>query len=377
MSQRPRGSATLFFLLLLELACVELLPYASDWIAVLIYFVLAGLMLLSLKPAKLLEDADPAFFVRFVFGATVIIGIAASLPWLPEAQHGFYPAFLRLSYPFSVGPEFMFDRVLAGAGFMLLSFSMFSIVRTLERRPSLTLLLVLNPVTLLLLATGTPWLISFGVFAFSVSLLIKGKNSWSLALLGFSFGFSLVGLVTVVLFLKHASAQIAKSEKWNVLAISAALYAAVAFAIGTVATGGLAAEVVRQVAGLELVWSTVSMAVGLLLLVAFLWRVEVSGKDSLIFALLLGVTILLLSTWSFTASALMLLVVLSAPFRSAPQLWLAFVAGVAALYPGEMPMVLWVIGALVFAALLGLQLRHAYRETGLFRTLELHEGAQA
>ncbi len=347
---------------------------ATGWSALVCSVAMWAVMFLAYKSSNVLEDKDPNQFVNWLLAIAAAFAVLSVFPSTQLMFGGWYNEPLAISnLPHYLLPlPSRLERAIGAAGYLGIVFALLKTLRLLERRPRFTLLFILNPTVLLVLFGHNGVFVLFMCAAWAFWFLIKGGWWIAFAFLGLSFGFGILGLALVGIFLKHLISRTAREQWPRQLALAVVAYCACASLVM------LPYGPQKVLSILVLPWTgsigMVGILLGLAILVtiAFLYRAELSGKDTALFASLFVMTLLVVTGLAISITPFILLLVAAIPFRSAPQLWLTFAIGVIALLPNVHSTDALVIAAIsVFVILMILQSRHAWKETGLFTTIDV------
>jgi len=331
-------------------------------------------MLWAYKASQSREDKDPNQLVNWLLAIAGCFAVLSVFPAIPLLFGGWYNEPLAISnlphYLLSVPPHLA--RVIEAASYVGIVFALLKTLRLLERRPRFALLFILNPTVLLVLLGHSSVFVLFMCAAFAFWMLIKGDWWIAFAFLGLAFGFGILGLALVGIFLKHLVSRTAKEQRPRQIVLAVVAFAASA----SLVTLPYGPQDVLSI--LALPWTGSIGLVGILLgltiliTIAFIYRAELSGKDTVLFASLFVMTLLVIAGLAISITPFILLLVAAIPFRSAPQLWLSFAIGVIVLLPIAHSSDALVIAAIaVFLILMIIQSRHAWKETGLFTTIDV------
>ena len=323
--------------------------------------------------AKSIEDADPKRLTLYLILLSVAAAAIALLRpmlffggWLVEPL-----SLSNILHPLS-GLSADAHRVIGSIAFVMTSVVTLATLRTLERRPRFLLGFLFNPLTLLLLGGMSTIFVVLLAFALASWMLVQGRWSLALAGVGLAFGFGWLGIACAALFLRHASPHIAKAERMKRLAFALTIY----FVISAAVTMPYNAEMLVTL--LFAPWmgaigvTPIFFTLALVLSAAFILFAELSGRDTALFAALIVITLLVISIFAISIAPIVLLLLAAVPFRSLPQSILALILGVMSFAPESRATDWPMLAAIaIFLILFVLQSRHAWKETGLFKTIEL------
>ena len=250
-------------------------------------------------------------------------------------------------------------------GYALAAFFLLSILRTLERRPSLATFFIWNATALVALSIDSHALLVAGILMASLCMIYKERWNVAFALLSAGVGLGLIAALAFVLMNKHHESRIKPEERPKAVALAAGV-----FLITGIIVGPIAGMIQGWSIGTPLmpIVSVVLAFIGFVLIQSR--RPDVTGRDSLAFALMMIMTILAVALQM--GQSVIYLLPLAALFRSLPQLWLAFAVGLMTIAPMlQFSGLSGVVTLIVFLAFFIPQLIHAYRETGLFKVIEV------
>jgi hypothetical protein len=346
----------------------------KGWPAVACFLAMWAAMFWAYKTSAKQEDRNPNQFVDWLLAAATVFAVLSVLSTRPLLFGGWYNeplAISNLPHHLLRLPRIVEQSVGSGC-YLLTVFASLRTLRELERRPRFALLFILNPTVLLVLFGHNDVFLLFAALAFSLLYLVRGKWWIASGLLGLSFGFGIIGLALLACLVKHLFARTAKDRlsKQIGLVVLAFVVAAVAVMYPYGAAAMWSALIMPWTGGIGILG--VFLAIAIVVSIGFVYKAELTGKDTTLFAMLFIATLFIIAGLAISVTPTVLLLILAIPFRSAPQLWLSFTIGTIALLPSRHATDPFVIAAIaVFIILIVFQSRHAITETGLFRTIDV------
>ncbi len=358
--------------------------WPSPILGLTVYIASTIVMIIAFFIAKESEEADPENFVRFLkltaltFAAIALGMVSTRSSGVQSLSEDSWQLYSRLLLPL--------------CGYLLASWSLLGLLRVVERRPSLAILFVWNAAVMIFLSNGMHVMIILSLATLSALLLLREKWIAAYATLFLAFGAHVPGLFVLPLYMKFHAFRLKKEKQARTFSFIAMLYL-----LGVLLLTYVGGHMERglDIFPFTLFWYTPFEVIFVLnspiylgvLVLAFLacgvlaWFAQTSGKDSLLYGLVLIYTIITAAMFPLDPTAIILPLALAAVFRSIPQLWLAFCLGLIITltrFTLNSASTVWLTSmAAIFLLLMIAQLRNARKETGFFSQVELEETKQS
>jgi hypothetical protein len=376
VTPKIKGRVLFFAFAILQIVIVQFLISIGrgNEFAVVPYLLLAVLNVLQFVFARGFEDESPLAFLGASLGVSTAIALFFALGSIDADTKVWYPTPIvggNIASFLTSLPD-LAARLAIAVGYLLVNFGLAGILRSLERRPSHLLLFAMNPVVLMLLGSGNAVFVPLGLAAIAFDAVLKQRWWLAALLLGLAFGISFLAIALLLCILKHETAYVAREKRIVTLLAHSTIFI-VASVVGSLPFSNIHWLFGDAWLGTPL-WASALLVVGLIVSGWLIYRVEIAGKDSALYAMLLVSTLLIVVGLDLSLAMLLILLPLAAVFRSLPQLWILFAFGLlrSLQIPYGEPVSYSIVGV-TFLMLAVVQMRHTIRETGLFKTIGLME----